>query len=209
MRHAPLPGLWQPLDIADHHFQVLNLDHRHVAAHVMHDINTGIKVYYDRRWQVTTRFCHFLLADPARVADRAVLILGAGVGLETLVIGNLCRTLYINDLSARALDLCARQLRHNRLCHFVCLPGCYEQLPLPAVDLIVGCFLVYNRPTATAMQQFLARPTPPVLLVNDNMPVFRQLLRHTARPRQALLPANDFPCLLFADRRPPAARPPA
>jgi hypothetical protein len=59
------------------------------------------------------------------------------------------------------------------------------------------------------MQRFLARPTPPVLLVNDNMPVFRQLLRHTVRPHQALLSANDFPCLLFADYRPPAATPPA
>jgi hypothetical protein len=77
------------------------------------------------------------------------------------------------------------------------------------VDLIVGCFLVYNRPTATAMQRFLACPTPPVLLVNDNMPVFRQLLRRTVRPRQALLSPDDFPCLLFADHRPPAATPPA
>jgi predicted nicotinamide N-methyase len=204
MRHPPLPGLWQPLDIADRHFQLLNLDHPHVAAHVMDDINTGIKVYYDRRWQVTTRFCHFLLAEPAWVTDRTVLVLGAGVGLETLVIGSLCRSLYINDLSASALDLCARQLRQNRLTHFVRLPGRYEQLALPAVDLIVGCFLVYNRPTATAMQQFLARPTPPVLLVNDNMPVFRQLLRHTSRPRQALLSPNDLPCLLFADHRPAA-----
>jgi hypothetical protein len=199
MHQPPLPMLWQPLDIAGRHFQVLNLDHPHVTAHIMEDIDTGVRVYYDQRWQVTTRFCHFLLAEPVRVADRTVLVLGAGVGLETLVIGSLCRTLYINDLSSRALALCAWQLRQNRLTHFVCLPGRYEQLSLPRVDLIVGCFLVYNRATAVAMQQLLARPTPPVLLMNDNMPAFRQLLRQTSRPRQSLLSPDNTPCLLFAD----------
>jgi hypothetical protein len=199
MPHPPLPALWQPLAIAGRCFQVLNLDHPRVAAHVMDDISTGLQVYYDRRWQITARFCHFLLAAPAWTADRTVLVLGAGVGLETLVIGSQCHSLYINDVSARALALCAWQLRRNRLTHFVCLPGRYEQLSLPAVDLIVGCFLVYNRDTAVAMQQLLARPTPPVLLVNDNMPAFRQLLRQTTRPRQALLPPHDMTCLLFAD----------
>jgi SAM-dependent methyltransferase len=205
MPHPPLPALWQPLNIAGRHFQVLNLDHPHVAAQVMDDLDTGMQVYYDQRWQVTMRFCHFLLAEPVWVSDRTVLVLGAGVGIETLVIGDLCRTLYINDVSPRALALCARQLRQNRLRHFVCLPGRYEQLPLPAVDLIVGCFLVYNRNTAVAMQQLLARPTPPVLLVNDNMPVFRQLLRQTSRPRQSLLSPHDVPCLLFADTSPAPA----
>jgi hypothetical protein len=198
MHHPSFPALWQQLAIADRHFQVLNLDHPHVAAQVMGDIETGIQVYYDRRWQVTTRFCHFLLAEPAWTADRTVLVLGAGIGLETLVIGSLCRSLYINDLSTRALAMCARQLRQNRLTHFVCLPGRYEQLSLPAVDLIVGCFLIYNRATSVAMQQLLARPTPPVLLMNDNMPAFRQFLRKTSRPHQSLLSSDDAPCLLFA-----------
>ena len=205
MHQPPLPMLWQPLDIAGRHFQVLNLDHPHVTAHVMDDIDTGVRVYYDQRWQVTTHFCHFLLAEPVWVADRTVLVLGAGVGLETLVIGSLCRTLYINDLSSRALALCAWQLRQNRLTHFVCLPGRYEQLPLPSVDLIVGCFLVYNRDTAAAMRQLLSRPTPAVLLVNDHMPALRQLLRQTSRPHQSLQSPNDVPYLLFAASGPEPA----
>jgi predicted nicotinamide N-methyase len=199
MRQRPSAPLWLPLEIAGRRFQVLNLDHPHITAHVMEDMGRGIQVYYDRRWQVTTRFCRFLLAEPVWVADRTVLVLGAGVGLETLVIGSLCHTLYINDLAPSALALCAQQLRQNGLRHFTCFPGRYEQLAIPAVDLLVGCFLVYNRATAAAMRQLLARPTPPVLLVNDNMPVFRQLLRQTSRPYRFLLPPDDIPCLLFAE----------
>jgi predicted nicotinamide N-methyase len=207
MRQSVPPPLWLPRDIAGRRFQVLNLDHPHIAAHVLKDIDTGIQVYYDQRWQVTNRFCHFLLAEPAWVTDRTVLVLGAGVGLETLVIGSLCHRLYINDLAPRALALCAQQLRHNGYTHFACLPGRYEHLPLPAVDLIVGCFLVYNRDTTAAMRQLLTRPTPPVLLVNDNMPVFRKLLRQVARPHRWLLPPDDVPCVLFGGTESPAAAP--
>jgi hypothetical protein len=201
------PPLWLPQEVAGRRFQVLNLDHPHIAAYVMEDLDTGVQVYYDQRWQVTHRFCHFLLAEPAWVTDRTVLVLGAGVGLETLVIGSLCHSLYINDLAPRALALCAQQLRHNGCTHFSCLPGRYEHLPLPTVDLIVGCFLVYNRDTAAAMRQLLTRPTPPVLLMNDNMPAFRKLLRQVARPHRLLLPPEDIPCLLFIDTRAPGAAP--
>jgi predicted nicotinamide N-methyase len=204
MRPSIAPPLWLPHDIAGRRFQVLNLDHPDIAAHVLEDLGRGVRVYYDQRWQVTQRFCHFLLAEPAWVTDRTVLVLGAGVGLETLVIGSLCHRLYINDLAPRALALCAQQLQHNGCTHFACLPGRYEHLPLPAVDLIVGCFLVYNRDTAAAMRQLLTRPTPPVLLMNDNMPVLRTLLRRVARPYRALLPSDDFPCLLFVNTQAPA-----
>jgi hypothetical protein len=30
----------------------------------MDDLDTGMQVYYDQRWRVTMRFCHFLLAEP-------------------------------------------------------------------------------------------------------------------------------------------------
>jgi hypothetical protein len=194
-----LPSLprWLLRDIAGRSFQTLNLDHPHVASRVLQDLDTDIQVYYDQRWQVTERFCRFLLAEPVWVADRTVLVLGAGVGLETLAIGSLCRTLYLNDLSCTALALCTQQLRQNGLRHFICLPGRYEHLSLPAVDIMVGCFLVYSRDTAAAMRQLLDRPTPPVLLANDNMPVFRQLLHRTTRPYQFLLPPSDVPCVLF------------
>jgi predicted nicotinamide N-methyase len=163
----------------------------------MGDLDAGIAVYYDRRWAVTDRCSRFFLAEPTWVADRTVLVLGAGVGLETLVIGRLCHRLYINDLAPAALQLCTLQLRRNGIRHVTCLPGRYEHLVFPPVDLIVGCFLVYNRDTGAAMQQLLTRRTPPVLLMNDNMPCFRALVRKTSRQVRSLLPPDDTPCCLF------------
>ena len=198
------PHLWSTVTLAGHRFQLLNLDHPQVAARILGDLEAGIAVYYDRRWDITTRFCRFLLAHPAWVAGRSVLVLGAGLGLETLVIGRLCATLYLNDRAPGALDLCAQQLRRNGITDFTCLPGPYETLTLPPVDLLVGCYLVYNRDTAAAMRQLLARRTPPVLLSNDNLLSWQSLLRETRRPHRPLLPPDDLPCLLFeADAQEP------
>ena len=185
------------MSVAGHDFQLLNLDHPRITARIMEDMDAGVDVYYDRRWSVTEHFCRFLLANPTRVADRSVLILGAGIGLETLVIGTLCKTLYINDLSPAAIELCGWQLERNGIADVICLPGRYETLQVPAVDLIIGCFLVYNRQTASAMQQFLERCTAPVLLMNDPMPDWQALLRETPRPHRLLLPPDTDPCILF------------
>jgi len=192
-----MPPLWRTVTIASQRFQLLNLDHPRITARIIDDIDAGVDVYYDRRWSATERFCHFLLVDSSRVANRSVLILGAGLGLETLVIGQLCQTLYINDLAPAALDLCSWQLRHNGITDFVCLPGRYETLQVPPVDLVAGCFLVYNRETATAMRQFLARCAAPVLLMNDPMLDWHTLIREVARPSRFLLPPDDHPCILF------------
>jgi predicted nicotinamide N-methyase len=109
------------------------------------------------------RIISTLLAHPTWVAGKTVCLLGAGVGLETVIIGRLCHHLYLNDLAPGALELCAYQLRHNGVTAFTCLAGRYERLALPAVDLLVGCFVVYNRETATAMRRRLAHTTAPVL----------------------------------------------
>lgn len=191
------PPLWHTVTIAAHNFQLLNLDHPRITARIIDDMDAGVDVYYDRRWSVTEHFCHFLLADPTWVVDRSVCILGAGIGLETLVIGKLCKTLYINDLSPAAMELCGCQLRRNGITDFVCLPGRYETLQVPPVDLVVGCFLVYNRETATAMRQFLGCCTASVLLMNDPMPDLQALLRETPRPNRFLLPPDADPCILF------------
>jgi hypothetical protein len=52
------------------------------------------------------------------------------------------------------------------------------------------------------MCQLLARHTPPALLSNDNLLNWQSLLRETKRPYRALLPPDDFPCLLFAAATP-------
>ena len=188
---------WHHITLAGYRLQLLNLDHPRVSARILGDLDAGIAVTYDRRWDVTARLGSFLLANPEWVADRKVLVLGAGVGLETLVIGRLCARLYLNDLAPAALALSAEQLQRNGIVHFTCLCGRYETLPLPPVDLVVGCYLIFSRDTAAAMRQFLARATPPVLLINDNLLSWQSLLRTTRRPYRPLLPPDDLPCVLF------------
>ena len=151
-RSSP-PPLWSTYTLAGHRFQLLNPDHLEIAARVLGDLDAGIAVYYDSRWNLTTQFCRFLLTHPTWIAGRSVLVLRAGIGLETLVIGRLCTTLYVNDRAPGAPDLCAQQLRQNGITDFTCLCGSYETLDLPPVELLVGCYLVYNRDTAAAMRQ--------------------------------------------------------
>ena len=197
MSQPPTRRYWHRISLDGHSFQLLNLDHPRVSARILGDLDAGIAVTYDRRWDVTARFGRFLLANPEWVADREVLVLGAGVGLETLVIGRLCHHLYLNDLAPSALALGAEQLQRNGMANFTCLCGRYEALPLPPVDLLVGCYLVYSRDTAAAMRQLLTRPTPPVLLSNDNLLSWQALLRATTRPYRRLLPPDDLHCVLF------------
>lgn len=197
MSQTPAPPYWHPITLAGHSFQLLNLDHPQISGRILGDLDAGIAVTYDRRWDVTARFGRFCLTHPEWVAGRTVLVLGAGVGLETLVIGRLCHHLYLNDLAPSALALGAEQLQRNGIAHFTCLCGRYETLPLPPVDLLVGCYLVYSRDTAAAMRQLLARPTPPVLLSNDNLLSWQSLLRTTRRPYRRLLPPDDLHCVLF------------
>ncbi len=191
------PSVWSPCTLAGQRFQLFNLDHPRIAACVLGDMHAGVAVYYDQRWDITTRFCRFLLAHPTWVADRAVLVLGAGLGLETLVIGRLCRTLYLNDRAPGALDLCVQQLRQNGITQVTCLCGSYETVELPPVDILVGCYLVYSRDTTASMRQLLARHTPPLLLSNDNLLSWQALLRETRRPYRLLVPPDDLPCVLF------------
>lgn len=197
MSQPPVRRYWHRITLAGHRFQLLNLDHPEVSARILGDLDAGIAVTYDRRWDVTARFGRFLLTNPEWVADREVLVLGAGVGLETLVIGRLCHHLYLNDLAPSALALGAEQLQRNGITHFTCLCGRYETLSLPPVDLLVGCYLVYSRDTTAAMRQLLARPTPPVLLSNDNLLSWQALLRATRRPYRPLLLPGGLPCVLF------------
>lgn len=174
--------LWIPVEMGGETYDTLNLDHPDVVAAVLSEINAGIEVYYDRRWAATEAFCRYLISHPTWVEGKSVLVLGAGMGMETLVIGSRCARLYVNDLAPVALAWCARQLRRNGIAHFELLPGRYEMLTIPPADLAVGCFVVYNAETAAAMRVFLDRCPYPVLLMNDPMPAFDRLVHGAVRP---------------------------
>jgi len=96
--------------------------------------------------------------------NRSVIVIGAGVGLESVVAGHRCRELLINDMSSIALALCSRKLCRNGIRQFAAIPGAYESIDLPRVDLIIGSFLVYDRGTLGSMRRLFAGCDVPVLL---------------------------------------------
>jgi predicted nicotinamide N-methyase len=160
---------------------LLNLEHPDIHRRVIAEIAAGVDVYYDERWKATEHFGRLLYSRRDLVEGKTVLILGAGVGLETLVIGKLCKKLYINDLAPVSLELCEEQLNKNGIVDYVTLPGRYEEIEIPDVDLIVGCFVVYEKETREAMASLMSRTTTPLLLVNEELDAFQDLMRKTDR----------------------------
>jgi predicted nicotinamide N-methyase len=172
--------------VGDVSYRLLNLEHPSVDEVVMKEMSTGVAVYYDRRWSLTDFFAAWLLENREWMAGRKVLVLGAGVGLETVVLGMHAAQLYINDLAPASLDLCVQQLEENGIRETKVLPGYYETIEIPDVDLVVGCFLIYNRETRAAMDAFCERFSGPILLVNETLGDFRSFLNGLARPADPL-----------------------
>lgn len=143
---------------------------------ILDEMGAGVRVYYDRRWEATEIFGNWVLDHRTWIEGKRVLVLGAGVGLETVVLGRHCKKLYINDLAPVALDLCREQLARNGIVQVESLPGPLENLILPKVDLVVACFLVYNRETRTAINTFVQKWPVPLLLVNESLGSFQRLL---------------------------------
>jgi len=108
-------SLWQDMKVGPYAFHLLDLDHPDVEAAILDEIDAGVDVYYDRRWGMTGVFCRLLLDHPEWVAGRWVLVLGAGVGVESLVIGRLAKKMFINDVGPVGLELCGLQLMNEPL----------------------------------------------------------------------------------------------
>lgn len=174
-------GLWYSQDIGGTTIQLFNLDHPDIHTRVIAEIDAGIDVYYDSRWEATEQFGRLLLSRQDLVREKSVLIAGAGVGLETVIIGKLCRKLYINDLAPVSIELCLEQLQQNGINDVTPLPGRFEEIDLPEVDVIVACFVVYETETREAMSRLLERTATPVLLVNEELDAFRSLMKSTDR----------------------------
>lgn len=174
---------WKRTQYGPYQFELLNLKTRALSHMIQDDMKT-VDVTYDTRWGPTDLFAHLLVENNHLVKDKQVLCLGAGIGVDTLVIGRLCRKLYLNDLSSVALSLCEKQLLHNDIRHFESVIGSFENIPVPDVDIVTGCYLVYDAPSATRINRFILSCDRPILLMNDRrMEAFTTLLNslHTVK----------------------------
>lgn len=167
---------YRSVTIGTAQYDLLDLDQKAVERRIIADMESGVDVYYDRRWEVTDYLTAWLESHHDVYEGKRVLVLGAGVGAETLVLGRLSERIYLNDLSPTALELCAEQLEYNGIREFEILLGRYEQLILPEVDIVVASFLVYNRETLDAMQDFVSENNCQFILMNENLKEFKSLL---------------------------------
>ena len=190
-------SIWTTVNINNNNFKLLDLDHPQVEKDILLEISSGVDVYYDRRWDLTHEFCEFVYEVPEMFENKDILIVGAGVGAETVVIGSMAKKLYINDLAPVALDYCARQLKENNITAIETIPGSYGSMNIPDVDLAVACFCVYTSETMRAMKSFIEKSGSPVLIVNDPLPNFVRLLKTTKRKKRALVSEERFPGYLF------------
>ena len=168
---------WHPTLIGTETFALLNLDHPSVEARVIAEMEAGVDVYYDRRWGATAILTDWMSKNQSLFAGKKVLILGAGVGAETVLLGKHAEHVWLNDLAPTSLELCEEQMRQNGLTNFTNLVGRYESLDLPAVDLVVGSFLIYNDDTFEAMERFLSAHQGDVILVNERLAPFPKFLK--------------------------------
>ena len=189
--------IWTTATFNNNNFKLLDLDHPQVDKDILREIKSGINVYYDRRWGLTQEFCEFMYEIPDLFMNKDVLVVGAGIGAETVVIGSMAKKLYINDLAPVALDYCAKQLRENNINNFETIPGSYGSIDFPAVDLAVACFCVYTSETMHAMKSFIEKSKSPVLIVNETLNHFVRLLKTVARKKKPLVSEERFPCYLY------------
>ena len=190
-------SIWTPVTFNNMDFKLIDLDHPQIDKDILLEIKSGVDVYYDRRWGLTQEFCEFIYEIPELFLDRNILIVGAGIGAETVVIGSMAKKLYINDLAPVALDYCARQLRENNIDNFETIPGSYGSIDFPDVDIAVACFCVYTSDTMKAMKSFIEKSKNPVLIVNETLPNFVRLMKAVKRKKKPLVSEDRFPCYLF------------
>lgn len=176
---------WRVVEIEGREFRQLNLEHPEVGSRIVREIESGVDVYYNRRWDHTRRFCRFLLDRPELVEGLRVFVAGAGVGMEAVVAGRLAATLTVNDRAPVALDLQLEQLAENGVRGARAVPGSFEAVSLDGIDLVLACYVVYDDETRSAMETLLERAGArgiPALLANEDLEgQFSRLLDSTER----------------------------
>ncbi|MDF1751526.1 MAG: class I SAM-dependent methyltransferase [Verrucomicrobiales bacterium] len=178
---------WLPRTIGTERFELINFDHAAIEKLVLDEMDTGFEVFYDNRWGLTSEFSHWLVENQPLFRDRSILNLGAGAGIETLVLAKYARKIYINDLSELSLQLCAEQLEENGLNNFESLPGDYTRIPVPLeCDLAIACFSIYCPVTSASVKSFLNRFRGEVIIVNEFLKPFREFLTEIDRESEVL-----------------------
>lgn len=188
--------LFHPTDIGSESFSLMDLTHPRVERQIIAEMKQGIAVYYDQRWETTGILTEWFAHHIDLFLGKRVLILGAGIGAETLILGRHADHIWINDLSPTALILCQEQLIENGITTATSLPGRYEELDLPEVDLVVASFLVYNNDTYQSMSRFMNRHQGEIILVNERLAPFPRLLKE--RTHRFLFEKDAAVCVLFS-----------
>ena len=163
----------------------------------MADIESGTKVYYDRRWRATVDFAEHLERQAEPLEGKIILVLGCGVGLEALAAAPYAAHLILNDLSATAVALSREQLDRNGFHRHEGLIGRFESVQLPEFDLAIGSFLVYDAASHDAMLGFMGRTRRPVLLANDPMEAFDDVVHAAGRRIRRVSPMDARPIVWF------------
>ncbi len=170
-------NLWKEELVGKDSYQLMNLSHPEVDRRVIAEMEAGVDVYYDRRWGATAILTDWMGENLDLIRHKRILILGAGIGAETLILGRYGKHVWINDLAPVALELCGEQMEKNDLKNFTTLIGCYEDLDLPEVDLVVASFLIYNKETYQAMRSFMKQQQKcDLILVNERLDPFPKFL---------------------------------
>jgi predicted nicotinamide N-methyase len=190
---------WIPQQIGGHVFDVMNLDSPEVETRVLAEMNSGVSVYYDTRWETTTLFSNWLGENPDCFENREVLVIGAGVGFETLLLAQKASKIFINDFAPVSVELCCEQLEQNGYSNYIKLPGDFTEIALPSTArLAIGCFIVYHKETCDAMLRFVERFNGEVILVNERLKAFCRFLDSCDRPYEIIF--EDGPAMAIRFR---------
>jgi len=191
---------WVESKVGGESFALLDLDDRGVEERIMEEMGSGVAVFYDRRWEVTEELTDWLGDRRGLYEGKRVLVLGAGVGAETLLLGKYAEKLWVNDLAPVSIELCLEQLEKNGIQTAKSLLGRYENLNLPKVDLTVGSFLVYDVETRASMKAYLQQLKDVdgrLILMNENLPDFIGLLNEERH--EVLFEKEGALCVCFGE----------
>lgn len=186
---------WRTVEIDGHAFRRVELNHEEVEGRSVEAVESGVDADYDRRWELTRRFCRFLLSRPELVEGLRVFVAGAGVGLEAVVVGRRAASVTVNDVAPTALELQQEQLTENGIRSARVVSGPFEEASLEGVDLVVACYVVNDDESRESMSAFLERTGQkgiPALLANEEQGGhFSRLLESTGRRVQELQVDED------------------